>query len=172
MQPRRLCKRRWLPKEISRSLKACHDRGRDVGVPMRTIPGLCSIAILVAGWLVLPAHGAPGDHFDVQPGDLPAPNTTFPEGLTPSFDPPPPGSAPRVPAGFVISEFASHQGYIRTLAVAPEGDVFVVRPEGDVLRMRDTKNAGRADKIDVFTAGFKGPHGIAIRDGQLYISDS
>jgi glucose/arabinose dehydrogenase len=77
-----------------------------------------------------------------------------------------------VPAGFVISEFASHQGYIRTLAVAPEGDVFVVRPEGDVLRMRDTKNAGRADKIDVFTAGFKGPHGIAIRDGQLYISDS
>jgi len=141
-----------------------------MGVLMSRNPWL---SILAAVWLdsVLAANAAPGDQFNLQPRDLPPPNTTLPLDLTPSFDQPPPGSAPQVPAGFVISEFASHQGYIRTLAVAPDGDVFVVRPEGDVLRMRDTKNAGRADKIEVFTAGFKNPHGIAIRDGQLYISD-
>jgi glucose/arabinose dehydrogenase len=65
----------------------------------------------------------------------------------------------------------SHAGYIRSLAVAPNGDVFVVRPQGDVLRLRDTSGTGKADKVEPFTSGFKEPQGIAIRDGQLYISD-
>jgi len=140
---------------------------------MRANPWRCSVCVLTLLWFgaLQSVEAAPGDHFNLQPRDLPPPNTTLPLDLTPNFDAPPPGSAPQVPAGFMITEFASHQGYIRSLAVAPNGDVFVVRPEGDVLRMRDTKNAGRADKIDVFTSGFKNPHGIAIHDRQLYISD-
>jgi glucose/arabinose dehydrogenase len=62
-------------------------------------------------------------------------------------------------------------GYVRSLAVAPNGDVFVVRPQGQVLRLRDTRGEGMADQVQTFTTGFKNPHGIAIRDGQLFISD-
>jgi len=134
---------------------------------------ICLIAVVVAalGQNRLPAFAAPGDHFNIQPADLPPPNTTLPLGITPSFDSPPPGSVPQVPAGFAISQFASRAGYIRSLAVAPNGDVFVVRPQGDVLRFRDARGAGAADQAEPFTSGFKNPHGIAIRDGQLYISD-
>ena len=130
-------------------------------------------AVLLAGAAIAggPARAAPGDHFQVRPGDLPRPGTTFPLGLTPSYDRPPPGAAPQVPAGFVISPFVSDAGYIRSLAVAPDGDVFLVRPGGDVLRLRDTKGAGEADQVQIFAWGFRNPHGIAIRDGQLYISD-
>ena len=142
---------------------------------MRRDCWICSIALLVANCLstALVANAAPGDHFNLRPSDLPAPNTTLPQELTPSFDPPPRGSVPKVPAGFTISQFGG-LGYVRSLTVAPNGDVFVVRPQGDVLRMRDTTGAGKADKADkveTFTSGFKNPHGIAIRDGQLYISD-
>jgi glucose/arabinose dehydrogenase len=124
-------------------------------------------------WLAnrLAADAAPGDHFNILPRDLPAPNTTVPLDLTPSFDEPPPGSVPQVPHGFAISQFASHLGYVRSLAVAPNGDVFVVRPEGDILRLRDTHGEGMADKVQRFATGFKNPHGIAIRGGQLFISD-
>ena len=50
--------------------------------------------------------------------------------------------------------------------------MFVVRPQGEVLRLRDTRGEGVADQVQVFTTGFNNPHGIAIRDGQLYISDT
>jgi len=132
------------------------------------------VTFLVGCWIqsCVYAEAVPGDHFNILPSDLPAPNTTFPLGLTPSFDSPPPGSVPQVPAGFAISQFVSHAGYIRSLAVAPNGDVFVVRPQGDVLRLRDTRGQGIADQVKLFTTGFANAHGIAIRDGQLYISDT
>jgi glucose/arabinose dehydrogenase len=140
---------------------------------MKLVHWVCFIALLVASWLTngLVADAAPGDHYDILPSDLPAPNTTLPSDLTPRFDNPPPGSVPQVPAGFAISQFASHVGYVRSLAVAPNGDVFVVRPSGDILRLRDTRGVGIADHIQSFAAGFRNPHGIAIWDGQLYISD-
>ena len=131
------------------------------------------VVLSVASWLASPlvAVAAPGDQFNILPRDLPAPNTTLPLELTPSTDSPPPGSVPQVPAGFAISQFVSHAGYIRSLAVAPNGDVFVVRPQGDVLRLRDTRGQGIADQVKLFTTGFANAHGVAIRDGQLYISD-
>jgi glucose/arabinose dehydrogenase len=136
-------------------------------------PVRCGILLLIAAWLQnsVSAHAAPGDHFNLQPADLLPPNTTLPLGLTPNFDTPPPGSMPQVPVGFAITQFVSKAGYIRSLAVAPEGDVFVVRPQGDVLRLRDTHGEGKADQVQPFASEFKDPHGIAIRDGQLYISD-
>ena len=117
------------------------------------------------------ADAAPGDHFNILPSDLPAPNTTLPLDLTPRFDDPPAGSVPQIPGGFAITQFAAHLGYVRSLAVAPDGDVFVVRPQGEILRLRDTRHEGTADQVQPFTTGFKNPHGIAIRDGQLYVSD-
>ena len=90
-------------------------------LPMKLVVWGCFIVLLVAIWLSnsLIAVAAPGDHFNILPRDLPAPNTTRPLDLTPSFDPPPPGSTPQVPKGFAISQFASNLGYVRSLVVAP-----------------------------------------------------
>src|SRR5512135_2113560 len=89
-----------------------------------------AVVLLSVGALLITsfAIAAPGEHFSVLPSDLPAPNTTFPADFSPSFDNPPPGFAPQVPDGFSISQFASKLGYVRSLAVAPDGDIFIVRP--------------------------------------------
>ena len=129
--------------------------------------------MLLAIWLAntVFADAAPGDRFNILPNELPEPNTTLPLDLNPSSDGAPSGFVPQVRAGFQISQFASHLGYVRSLAVAPDGSVFVVRPKGEILRLRDTRGEGRADEIQPFASGFTNPHGIAIHDSQLYISD-
>ncbi len=77
-----------------------------------------------------------------------------------------------MPDGFAISQFASGLAHPRNLAVAPNGDIFVVEEgPGDILRLRDTDGNGRADQIKKFATGFALPHGIAIRGNQLYIGD-
>src|SRR5258708_39741357 len=128
------------------------------------------LALAVASLLAMSPDvlAAPGDRFTVVPGDLPAPNTTVPRDLTPSFDRVPPNSTPQVPTGFAIALFASALKYPRSLAVAPEGDVFVVRPsQGDTLRLRDSKNQGVADRVEQFAAGFFKPPGIRLPRGSL-----
>ncbi len=51
--------------------------------------------------------------------------------------------------------------------------MFVVNEgPGTIFRLRDNDGDGKADQIIEFAAGFKTPHGIAIRDGQIYIGDT
>jgi hypothetical protein len=63
---------------------------------MKSVRWICFIALLVAIWFSNSsgADAAPGDQFNSMPRDLRPPNTTLPLDLTPSFDPPPPGSVP------------------------------------------------------------------------------
>jgi hypothetical protein len=63
---------------------------------------------------IRPGAAAPGDHFSLSPSELPAPNTTVPTTLEPSFDLPPPNFLPQVPAGFAISLFASDVKFFRS----------------------------------------------------------
>jgi len=138
---------------------------------MKLLALACSVAFAAAtlffdGFVA----AAPGDHFNLPAQALPPANIR-PVELTPSFDPPPPNFVPAVPPGFAVTAFASGLGYIRSLAVAPNGDVLVVRWAGEVVRLRDTRHTGVADEVKLITAGFKGSHGIAFHDNQLYISD-
>lgn len=131
------------------------------------------IAASCACCLIVPAQAAPGKHHSVSFADLPAPRTTQPMDIDSSFVRPPAGVHPEVPAGFTITEFASHLTHPRSLAVAPDGDVYLVEEgPGIVTRLRDTDGDGKADKITQFSAGFHGPHGIAFHDNQLYIADT
>jgi glucose/arabinose dehydrogenase len=121
----------------------------------------------------LQAGAAPGDHFNLLPKDLPPPNSTKPNDFDPNFVERPANAMPQVPAGFEISLFASHLEHPRSLAVAPEGDVYVVgEGPGKIFRLRDSDGDGKADQVSQFAAGFKTPHGIALRDGQIYIGDT
>jgi glucose/arabinose dehydrogenase len=43
---------------------------------------------------------------------------------------------------------------------------------GIIQRLRDADGDGNAEQIKDFTAGFKTPHGIALRDGNIYVGDT
>ena len=138
----------------------------------RRAPGIS----LLAGFMLtvsVCAHGAPGDHFILLPKDLPPPGSTTPTDFDPDFVQRPADALPQVPPGFAISLFASGLKHARSLAVSPEGDVFVVAEgPGIIERLRDADGDGKAEQVKQFATGFKTPHGIALRDGQIYIGDT
>lgn len=80
-------------------------------------------------------------------------------------------AALKAPPGFAVSVFASGLKNIRIIAVAPDGTIYVSRrDQGDVLMLRDADNDGRADAAPVVVASRAGAHGLAIRDGKLYLA--
>ncbi|HSI49458.1 MAG TPA: YbhB/YbcL family Raf kinase inhibitor-like protein [Ideonella sp.] len=77
----------------------------------------------------------------------------------------------RSPPGFAVNVFAQGLKNTRILAVAPDGTVYVSRrDQGDVLMLRDTDGDGRADGVPVQVATRAGAHGLAIKDGKLYLA--
>ena len=77
----------------------------------------------------------------------------------------------KVPDGFTVAPFATGLKNARILAVAPNGDVYVSRrDQGDVLLLRDADGDGKADGEPVTVAHRPSVHGLAIRDGKLYMA--
>jgi Raf kinase inhibitor-like YbhB/YbcL family protein len=77
----------------------------------------------------------------------------------------------KAPEGFKVTPFATGLKNARILAVSPDGTVYVSRrDQGDVLMLKDTDGDGRADGPPVMVANRPGAHGLAIRDGKLYIA--
>jgi glucose/arabinose dehydrogenase len=75
-----------------------------------------------------------------------------------------------VPEGFTISVFAENLGNARMMHVRPNGDIYLTRrQQGDVLLIRDTNNDGVADEQNPVAQNLKLVHGIAERDGKLYL---
>ncbi|MFQ5775624.1 MAG: PQQ-dependent sugar dehydrogenase [Kiloniellaceae bacterium] len=115
---------------------------------------------------------APGDRFEVRPGDLPPPYATPSAGNRPARIRRPAGAAPRLPAGFAVNAFASNLAHARWLAVAPNGDVFLAEPNaGRITLLRDADGDGAADLTQTFATGFDSPHGMAIQGNWLYVAD-
>ncbi|KQP23656.1 PEBP family protein [Pseudorhodoferax sp. Leaf267] len=80
-------------------------------------------------------------------------------------------AAIKAPEGFSVSVFANSLKNARILAVAPDGTVYVSRrDQGDVVMLRDEDGDGRADNGGLIVASRAGAHGLAIRDGSLYIA--
>lgn len=76
----------------------------------------------------------------------------------------------KAPAGFTVTPFATGLKNARIVAVAPSGDVYVSRrDQGDVILLRDTNGDGRADGPPQIVAARAGAHGLAIKDGKLYL---
>lgn len=89
--------------------------------------------------------------------------------------------APRgLPPGFTLSVYAEGLGKARFLAFGPDTKnpggppvlyVTAVR-EGQVLALPDRDRDGRADEVVRFYQGLSSPHGLAWRDGWLYVGET
>jgi Raf kinase inhibitor-like YbhB/YbcL family protein len=122
-----------------------------------------ALALALAAALPLSVHAQQGDGSrtrHVSNVDKPAKVPATPERL----------AGLKVPAGFRIAPFATGLGNVRVLAVAPDGSVYASRrDEGDVILLKDADGDGRADGQPLIVAARAGAHGLAIRDGKLYL---
>lgn len=105
----------------------------------------------------------PGLRRKISAGDLPAPYHTRSVDNGPRRVARPDGAWPKVPAGFVIEEFATNLENPRVIVTAPNGDVFVAESgPARVKVLRDTNGDGKAETVSVFASdGLRQPFGIA-----------
>ena len=82
-------------------------------------------------------------------------------------------SALRLPPGFVLTRFATGLNNVRFLRVTERGDVVVSQPrEGRVtLLLADTTGDGVSEGSIALVSGLDRPHGLALRDGYLYVAE-
>jgi glucose/arabinose dehydrogenase len=117
------------------------------------------------------AADQPGQHIEVRADNLPPPYATPSVSNFPALVERPAGATLLVPQGFRAALFAEHLGNARNLAVAPNGDIFIVASaEGSVLVLRDD-GSGKAGRPEVFAGNLVAPHGIAFQEGAVYIAD-
>lgn len=77
-----------------------------------------------------------------------------------------------LPPGFTADVFAAGLGPVRALAVDPAGTLIVsISSQGKVLALVD-RGAGRAVETVTVAEGLDLPHGVAFRNGDLYVAET
>lgn len=76
-----------------------------------------------------------------------------------------------LPPGFGVKVFASGLNGVRWLGLSPEGVVYAtLTNEGRMVTLPDADKDGVADEAKTFAEGLRGVHGIAFRDGAVYVA--
>lgn len=76
------------------------------------------------------------------------------------------------PAGFTVREYAQVER-VRFMTLGPDGAVYASRPlAGEIVRLVDADGDGAAEGQSVVVRGLERPHGLAFRDGWLYIANT
>jgi glucose/arabinose dehydrogenase len=89
--------------------------------------------------------------------------------------PPAAAEEPRitVPPGFRAGVFARNLGVPRFMAVDPAGTLLVSVPsQGRVVALPDRDGDGRSDAEVTVVGGLDRPHGLAFRNGDLYVAET
>jgi glucose/arabinose dehydrogenase len=106
---------------------------------------------------------APGVRRHITTADLPKPFDTSSVDNGPRMIPRPDGEWPKVPEGFVVTEFATGLQNPRHITTAPNGDIFIVESEpGRVKVLRDENGDGKPESTQVYAEGLTKPFGLAI----------
>jgi len=135
---------------------------------------LLSCALVIALGTAVPGVAAdvPGEVIEVRFEDLPPPAPGTGARNPPEVVQREDGEGLRVPPGFEATLYAEGLAHARWLAVAPNNDVFVAESrEGRITVLRDEDGDGTADLRETFASGYQRPHGMAFRDGALYVAD-
>lgn len=78
-----------------------------------------------------------------------------------------------LPPGFSISIFAKDLVNPRVIVFDPQGNLLASIPsEGRVVALPDSDKDGIADEIITVKDGLNRPHGLAFREGKLYLAES
>ncbi len=126
--------------------------------------------LVAAGLAVLlgaPALAAeqPGTLHRIKASELPRPFATPAVENSSHVVPRPRDAVPLVPKGFSISVYASGLTQPRFMELAPDGSVFLSEPDAGKVTLL------HGGKATTFAAGFDKPHGLAFRNGALYVCD-
>jgi len=101
--------------------------------------------------------------------DLPEPFVTESSRNRASITDRPSGAQIQLPDGFEAEIYVSDLQGPRTMAAAPNGDLFVAQSRaGSVIVLQDTNNDGRPDTRTTFAEGLGGVFGIAFHDDYVY----
>lgn len=112
--------------------------------------------LLLTGLLSLPTLAGAQDY---GPTPVTLPSSTF-------------GGRLNAPAGVTITEYAKVPG-ARALLVGTDGSVYVSLPRrNEIVRLVDANRDGVAESQDVAVTGLNRPHGMALRDGFLYVANT
>ncbi len=77
----------------------------------------------------------------------------------------------KLPKGFSVAPFATGLQNVRVIAVADNGFIYATRRDrGDVVLLKDEDGDGRADGPPKAVLHRPGAHGLALRDGKLYLA--
>jgi glucose/arabinose dehydrogenase len=90
-------------------------------------------------------------------------------GRAPAAEPPPLS----LPPGFGLEVYASGLGGVRFMTLDPAGAVLVSVPgQGRVIALPDEDGDGRADRVVTVAEGLDRPHGLAFRNGHLWVAEN
>ena len=80
----------------------------------------------------------------------------------------------RVAPGFRLEVYSTDVPLARWPLVTPVGDLIVARTRADeiVLLQRDANGDGKPDAVRILLGKLRHPHGLALRDGWLYVGES
>lgn len=77
----------------------------------------------------------------------------------------------QVPAGFRLTVFAQDLPSARDLQFSPGGTLLLSqRTQGKVVALPDQNQDGQADRVVELLTGIQNPHGLAFRDGKLFVA--
>jgi glucose/arabinose dehydrogenase len=78
----------------------------------------------------------------------------------------------KLPPGFSIDYYAKNVEEARSMALSPNGTLFVGTIDaGKVYAILDRNNDSKADKVIVIAKGLDEPNGVAFRNGSLYVAE-
>ncbi len=111
------------------------------------------------------ANDGPGYRVEIDPAQLPKPFATPAADNGGNMIARPNGAVPTVPPGFTAEPYVTGLTNPRFMALAPDGGVFVAESRVDKITL--LKNGRALPYLD----GFHYPHGLAVRNGALYVGD-
>jgi glucose/arabinose dehydrogenase len=76
-----------------------------------------------------------------------------------------------LPPGFKIEIYADNVKGARSMALSPNGVLFLGTRGENVYAVLDTNKDYKADKVITIASGLNSPNGVALKDGNLYVAE-